>query len=109
MHQLPLLPTLLLVMIQTKEQEALKEGTINQKRKMRKVTITITYLVLLMQTEAIPITPERDQISPYLPRDFCCFFRHFIRFPLHLLQMLPSKLSVAVISKMTGLVDHFYC
>ena len=109
MQQLPLLPILLLVMVQTKEQEALKEGTIDQEEEMRKVAIILTYLVLLIQMETIPITPERDQISPCLPRDFCSFFRLFIRFPLHLPQMLPSKLSVAVIWKMTGLAGRFCC
>ena len=82
MQQLPLLPILLLVMVQTKEQEALKEGTIDQKREMRKVAIILTYLVLRMQMETIPIIPERDQISPCLPRDFCSFFRLFIHFQL---------------------------
>ena len=108
MLQLPPQTILLLVMIQAKDQEVPREGITSQ-RKLKKVIVTTISKVLLMQTEETLITQEKDQTSPYLLRDFCCSFRHFILCPSHLLQMRPLKLSVVVISKMTGLVNHLYC
>ena len=92
-------------MIQAKDQEVLKEGIISQ-RKLQKVIVTTISKVLPMQTEE---TQEKELTSPYLLKDFCCSFRHFTLCPSHLLQMRLLKLSVVVISKMTGLVNLLYC
>ena len=107
MQQLRHLP--LLLVVQTKEQEALDlKGTIDQEKETRKVVIILTYLVLRMQMETVPITPERDQISQCLLKGFCFSFILFTRFQLLLLWMLPSKLNVEAIWRTTGIAGRFY-